>query len=284
VVATTCGYAGACDFDPFFFITPGTYSFTFSYTTLSGLQTRSASVTFVVSGPTATGANGAFFAATPGTVNVWPANRAPSGGGVYDVLGFGNAGDNAGMSFNVTATAAGGTFQWVQLIDSRTIKYLTYPPTPDRAQGAGLDNWYPYVTAASGATSTNDSPGVQLMAKNAAGEPTIPGEVADRFSAVMFLMWDPSLPGPRQSTCAAASTVKTGSPPAVSTSSTCLGSIPVPLAYARWGFGGCAINTLQGQTTSTTWVLYCGEKQPAEPQIVSTSEYPTWTKVISNVQ
>ena len=246
-------------------------------------------MTFVVSGPTATGANGAFFTATPGTVNAWPASASSIGGGQYDALEFGNGATNRGMTFDVTATASTGTFLWVQLIDSRTRRYLTNPPTSDGVQSAGLDNWYPYVTLASGATTTNDSPGVPLMAimqdgPGFPGEPVIPGEVADRLSAVMFLMWDPSLPGPGQSTCAAASTVMTGSPPPVSTSSTCLGSIPVPLAYARWGFGGCAINTLQGQTTSTTWVLYCGEKQPAEPQIVSTSEYPTWTKVISNVQ
>jgi hypothetical protein len=263
----------------------GTATYTVSYTwTLDNGQSNSASVSFTVAGPVPTGANGTFFSATPGTLNVWPADKA-FGGGVVSTpaLELGNnLPDNPGMSFNVKATPPNnaGMFQWVQLIGTITERYLAAPPISNILTGPALDNWYPFVIPPGSPDYTSDSPGIQLWANNI----TAMGEASISFTATMYLMWDPALPGPGQSSCAPAVTTKSAQTGQITTTaSTCRGSIPVPLAYVNWGFSGDAINTLQTQSsTNTTWLVHCGGPQPAAPTAQSTRSYPQWTTTMKN--
>lgn len=284
VTQTNCGTIQNCDFNPFYWIQTGSYTFSFTYLLING-NSNSAYVTYNVSGPTPTGTNGGYFTATPtpNSVNVWPANVA-FGGNKYPnpSLEFGNVNPIQGIIFQVTAQAPsknGGAFQWVQLIGPVTQKYLANPAAPDAVTNVGLDNWYPYVTASGNPDTTNDSPGMELAARQKGVQ--IPmGEGAESFQARMHLMWDPALP----TGCTPASTTQDPTTQAItSTSSTCTGSIPVPLGYADWGFQGDAINTLVNQTsTNTPWLLNFGAPKPSAPAAVSSNSYPQWGTVILN--
>ena len=245
-------------------------SVTYSYAMSNGQSSPVATAKFNVSG-----ASGSF-TATPGTVDVWASNIAFGGKFQYPGLELGNATSSNGIDFAITATAptgggANAAFQWVQLINSSTVqKYRTTPSTPNVVPGAGLDNWYPYVSDSGNSPATNDSPGMQLTTTGT----TAFGEAAETFGATMYLMWDPALP----SGCTPASTLLSGGA-IVSKASTCK-SIPVPIAHVSWGFNGDAINTLENQANQTTWILSCGAPTPASP--VTSDSYPTWTKVDSN--
>jgi len=260
-----------------------------------------ASATFNVFGPTPTGQNNTFFTATPtpGAVNVYPPGVAHGGKATNWWLQFGNNNDVVGISFAVAASApavndpnnAGATnyasFQWVQLIGSLSVQGITNPATPDSAvTGPLLDNWYPYAVFPDTPNSTNDSPGLGLVAYLEGSNPPTPvpiGELAATFSATMYLMWDPALP----SGCHPASTIQTkdanGNTTITSTPSKCTGSIPVPLGNVTWGFCGDAINTVPNQISNNQqWLLPCGWPLPAAPTVQSSSWYPQWAATITN--
>jgi len=278
VSATNCGNTGSCDFGAFYFVVPNSnpgYKFTFSYTPANGGPAMSSSVTFNVTGPTATGADGKFFTAVPGAVNIWPAGVAGGGKATVPYLEFGNAFNNNGMTFTATAATPDGTpgaFQWVQVITSRNVRYLSAPATAPIAYAAGLDNHYPYEVLQDAPNTTNDSPGIPL---NPTGLTEL-GEAADAFGATMYLMWDPAIAGTEQPSCAAASTIQNAVGQITSTRSTCSGSVPVPLAYVNWGYSGDAINTLAQNPTQTTWLLSCPAGAPPVPAVQNSASYPKW--------
>jgi len=89
----------------------------------------------------------------------------------------------------------------------------------------------------------------------------------------MYLMWDPAIPGVGQSRCWAAATISAAGQ-INSRESTCLGSIPVPLAYVNWWYSGDAMNTLVGNGANT-WTLCCGV--PAPVTVVNSTAYPVWS-------
>jgi hypothetical protein len=225
----------------------------YQYTLTTGAS-GSATVTFNVSGPT-----GGPMTAVPGTVNVWPAGTAAGGAATTPWLEFGVAkAGNVGMQFTATATAPAGnagSFSFVQLVGTNSWQFRTNPTTGTHTFGTGLDNTYPYGNVT--ATTTNDSPGIQL---DAAGAPT-EGEAAETFHATMYLMWTPT---------AAAS---------------CTGTycaIPVPLANASWSFNGDVIKTLnpnQGANVDT-WIKSCGAAGTVT--VTASSSYPVWTNTIHN--
>ncbi|MBT9332949.1 hypothetical protein [Paracidobacterium acidisoli] len=270
----------------FYWVNPSDNGETVTYTyNLTNGASASATATFNIGGPTAS----TFFTATPGTVNVWPASTANGGHATNPWLELGNALTVNGMTFSVTAEALNSIpgsgshagFQWIQLINTRTNQYLTSPPTLNRSLSPGLDNWYPYVAAQGIPNSTNDNPGIELTAHDTHNNPIPIGEGADKFSATMYLMWDPALP----SDCTPAQTIQGTNPDPVSSASTCTGSIPVPLAKVTWGYSGCAINTLTTQTsTSTTWLLNCGVLQPTTPTVEPATEFPQWSTTDGNAQ
>jgi len=139
VTAPNCGTAALCDVAPFYFIAPGAYTFNFSYVRASdGQGSPEVPVTINVTGPTATGAGGAFLTATVQNpparydgvhsttplqiVNVWP--------GSPPYLRFGQNGDNPGIVFYVAAqppaaAQAQAQFQFVQVITASKFSWLT---------------------------------------------------------------------------------------------------------------------------------------------------------------
>ena len=260
---------------------PGTTeSLTYEYSLDNG-QSATATASFQVNGPTATGANSTFFTAVPGTVNVWPSGEAFGGTGAWPSLEFGDVTPNHGMTFTVAANLPTnqGTFQWVQLINNAQVQEVSNPSQSPTNYGTGLDNFYPYVTLSGNSNTTNDSPGTQLSQTGLVEL----GELATQFNATMYLLWDPSLSaGGTPAPGCAASTIQTGKTIA-STASTCTGSIPIPLGAVSWGFSACAINTLSSQdSTLTTWLLQCPTSPPTAPTVQSSSSYPQWSNNLQN--
>jgi hypothetical protein len=225
----------------------------YQYTLTNGAS-GSATVTFNVAGPTGTP-----MTAVPGTVNVWPAGTANGGNATTPWLEFGVAkAGNVGVQFTATATAPAGnagSFSFVQLVGTNSWQFRTNPTTGTHTFGTGLDTFYPYPNVT--ATTTNDSPGIQL---DAAGAPT-QGEAAETFHATMYLMWTPTASGSCTGTYCA---------------------IPVPLANASWSFNGDVIKTLnptQGANVDT-WIKSCGAAGTVT--VTAGSTYPVWTNTIHN--
>jgi hypothetical protein len=253
-----CGTAQNCDYAPFYWVTPSTYTVTFQYTIGGSGSPGSTTLTFTVQGPSVNGAS-----ATPGTIQLLPPgtviNHRPT---TSPWLNFGNPNDVPGMEFTAPSDPTNGQkwsligqYSWVQIVNSITVNIVATPPQSAAPFVPGLDNTYPY----GGTNSTNDSPGIALD--------TSQNELAETFSATMYLLWTP--PGP----------------------SGCSGSectVPVPLGSIAWGFNGDAVNQQQLDVTNAdqTWVVSCGQPLPAEPtfqQGNSSNSYPTWTAVAKNV-
>lgn len=159
--------------------------------------------------------------------------------------------DVPGMKFDSasdTSLAPGGTFQWVQIVQSATysiglkngaIKECTIPGLP------ALDNQFPYAVG----PSTSDSPVYDLSTLS-----TNADSLVRNFSATMYLEWIPSMPH----------------------------SIPVPLGSVLWQAHGSAL-----RQANTAWSLGPSAGVTANaftaPDFSSPNfGYPTWTKVISN--
>jgi hypothetical protein len=255
----------------FYWVIPGDNGETVTYTySLNNGQSASATATFNVGGPT-------------GDLTV-QATMAPLNTGVavglYAVPGQQPApemilanspvpGGSVGISFAANAaTPVGdaGSFQWVQLVEGdqtnlvNSLGARSCPVTPE----AGLDTSYPY--AAVTATTTYDSPSVNLV--------SFYGEMQRSFTATMYLMWDPALP----TGCSPASTTAK----LVSAPSNC-GSIPVPLSSVQWHFSGCSINTLANQANKTTWFLNCGINNVGQFPSSGTGlqGFPTWGTTVT---
>ena len=297
IPSPSCTSATAfCDYQLFAFVTPGTYDFTFSYQLGNGTSPESATVEYIVSGPTnstncVTGGVSCAFSQLAGN----PTIQVFAPGQLYTnspaALGTGNS---AGGGFlNVEASANSpivpidvvGAFQWVQLINSRNIQKLNAqnaPCGPCSYSGPLLDNVYPYAVVANSPFIADDSPSIGL----GLGTNTV-YEVNDNFQAQMYLMWDPSLndDGTAAEGCAATTFWNANFTSFLSTSSGCSGSIPVPLGSLTWGYCGTAINTL-GQG-STPWILTCPtggipDVQPVYIPVNGVSSYPTWSSAILN--
>jgi RHS repeat-associated protein len=190
-----------------------------------------------------------------------------------------NATTTPGIAFNSKATAASnpGTFQWVQLISQELLEqmeptgpYICRPlPLDNDPTHPELDADYPYSTG----VATRDSPRDPIGLVPQYGEYS-----TDNFTATMYLMWDPALPGP----CTAA--YVTDNPDGTTTdhASTCTSS-PIPLGSVQWSWHGCAVNTLQNQTNGTQWALQCPAGAPTGP-FQSGGGYPHWTLTIVSGQ
>jgi hypothetical protein len=255
---------------------------TYSYCMVNGQCSSTVTAKFNVQGF----ASGAPFTAVPtaGAVKIY--NEAGS-----DFLECGNANPTVCITFTATAAppaggSANASFQWVQIINSTTSQYRTTPSTPNvlclgsGVQCPALDNAYPYATLAGQPNTTNDSPGMELVVNGVTGF----GEGGETFKAQMYMMWDPALMAYGQSgSCTPAYSRQNANGTVTSTASTCTGSIPIPVGYVIWGFGGDAINP-SDQVNSTSWILSCGGPNPANPSVVNSSVFPLWTRSTSNHQ
>ena len=298
-----------CDFAPkFYFLTQGTYNFTFSYTLTNG-NSASATVTYQVAGPTPDGdsstittGEGPFTNACAGTYLMCASSVTtefidtqttdPVGALRYSGITFFNKA--------VAPPQTAGAFQWVQVLAPRTDRIIDATTNgPCTAAPGGLDNVYPF-SAAGDATSdgppegffTSDMPAAFLTVNPCTGAiDTGLGEINDSFHATMYLLWDPSLDssGNAANGCAAHNQYTATGAAGTPTPSTCSGSIPAPLASIYWGFCGGAINTLTTQSsTNTNWILSCNMPSVNDPSTPiyadaeSLTNAPKWTAVQSD--
>jgi hypothetical protein len=298
-----CGLTSYCDFPAFYWVDQAPAAsprqFTFSYT-LSNGKSASAVASFVVNGPAAPN-----IVANIGSMQALPVDPSELNAPGLRLNGprLPN-GQTVGVIFTTQADVVNGnagTHSWVQLIQSDHVQVLNPAAAGNgkggvqtclNFQGPGVDNNYPYPTF----TNTTpydtavDSPDVPLIATYA--------EEQRLFSATMYLMWDPTLPGPGQAACSAASDPITNAAGAhTPVRSTCTGSIPIPLASVAWTAAGDAINTLQTQppppgtafATGTTFTNACGPgtaQQPCAVVVPNTppaQSFPVWNVLYANV-
>jgi hypothetical protein len=137
---TSCVTGMYCDFNEFYFVTAGTYTFTFGYTPTNGSPPPPASITFVVTAPTPDD-NGRFMegpnqeaAPVAGPVLVYGAGQFsyPTGNtNTVPVLADGDNNDTNGISLTVTADAPNGSISggwlFVQTIKQVSVSFETSP-------------------------------------------------------------------------------------------------------------------------------------------------------------
>jgi hypothetical protein len=306
-----------CDFAPkFYFVTQGTYTFTYSYS-LSNGTSNSASVTYVVKGPTPTGrgiasgedgeidcASTAFICASdPGNASLLTSGTDTSL--KYLATPSIEHPFSTGILFHIAATdpedsqtSNPSAYQWVQLLAPSTDRVLAagIPPSASQeVQPAGLDNFYPYPqgdNTPDRGTYAGDSPGVEISYNRFNGYTiTAIGEYQDSFQATMYLLWDPSLNADGVVTpgCAASRSYSAGGDTTntISQTSQCSGSIPVPLASVTWGYCGNAIQTLQPAPANQNngWIVSCSANSPLTPTYTDAESYggfQTWTNLVKN--
>jgi hypothetical protein len=287
--AAECGSAAYCDYPMFYWVDQGAErTFTFTYTLSDGGFAK-APVTFAVSGPEAPA-----ITANIGSVQVVNNDPGVPSGLALRLVGVQLAGLPGSGSFGATfqtaaetvnGIAGAGTHSWVQVVSGDHLQVLN-PAAGGNGKGGVqtcvdlhgqlLDTHYPYPTRsiATPYDTATDSPDLALVPALA--------EEQRLFSATMYLMWDPTLPGPGQSSCSAASsTYDAGTGQVTSLASTCTGSIPVPLASVAWTAYGDAINTKQGQPNGTTFVRQCGPATMGQcaavvPGTDPKLSFPTW--------
>ena len=149
-----------------------------------------------------------------------------------------------GISFTPSGTqpSGGGSFSFVQLINSDSRQYTTSSGTVSCSSSSGLDTGYPYPLNNVG--NATDAPFIPLPSTYTAASRT--------FNATMWLMWTPSaLP----SGCNGAAC-----------------TIPVPLAYTTWNFSG---STTQ---SNGTWGTPSGSGS-AGSLTPANGTYPKWSNV-----
>jgi hypothetical protein len=140
--------------------------------------------------------------------------KKPTGAGPFptspflvygDITGWGcialYPGSTFGITFQPSGAPSGGTYSYMQLINSDTRTQNTISCTSSQ----GIDGTYPY----NGFIPGTNPP----QAEDAPGLPLPSGYIVSRsFNATMFLMW----------------------------TSNVANSIPVPIGYQTWGFSGSA--------------------------------------------
>ncbi|HMD83986.1 MAG TPA: hypothetical protein VKO18_04705 [Terriglobia bacterium] len=284
---TTCTTYTYCDFNAFFFVTPGSYTFVYSYAVSNGLY-ASASVTYVAAGPTNVEVSidpvfGPGTGFTP--VSIWAdsQNNAWMGLGMVNASGSPPYGIWLSPSYTPPVPIPGnpGSLLWVQVFTSQTWRMLNnygtwtghlsgqVSPTGE-IYSAVLDTVYPYPY---NGNYWFDDPDTGLLSSYS--------ELSENYSSTVYLMWDPTIP-PAGKTCSAATTSGSGSA-TIGIPSTCA-SIPVPLGYVTWGACGDAANTLGSvPSTGTDWALNCSS-ETAPSSFVPSTTYPSWQSTLNGAQ
>jgi hypothetical protein len=149
-----------------------------------------------------------------------------------------------GMSFAPSGTqpSGGGTFSFVQLINSDSRNYTSSSGNYSCSHSSGLDTGYPYPVNNVG--NATDAPFIPL--------PSTYTTASRTFNATMWLMWTPS------------------TAPSGCTGSAC--TIPVPLGYTTWQFSG---STTQ---SNGTWGTPSGSGS-AGSLTLANGAYPTWSNI-----
>ncbi len=161
-------------------------------------------------------------------------------------------GSTFGITFTPSGAPSGGTYSYVQLINSDDPMSVDGNSSYVCTHNAGLDTAYPYT----GLVPGKNPP----QAEDAPNDELVSGYVETRtFNATMFLMWTPK----------AANGAAT---------------IPVPIGYQTWGFSGGASQNAKGTWVATTngkpgpqgsFTPSNNQTQTGPPQIQN--GYPIWT-------
>ncbi|WP_353070122.1 hypothetical protein RBB75_07970 [Tunturibacter empetritectus] len=282
---TSCAAGQYCDFNKFYFVTPGTYTFTFSYLANNGTTPPSVSITFVVAGPNLD---------SRGNFMEGPDNNTPPTAGPVQIYGVGqyfgqltanttpelangNNEDTNGMELTVTGTAptgfSGGDWRFVQVINQLSYSYTSSPTSSPFVLQPGLDTLYPHSSAN---ILFMDSPGMVLDPTHFGRTQFVSvGEESESAKFTTYLLWDPQIATDGSHDCSLASSQQASNGSISYSDSTCV-SIPIPMASLSWGFAGDALKTLNpGQGAGTnTWILQCGT---ANTPGLGAAGYPNWT-------
>lgn len=169
-----------------------------------------------------------------------------------------------GIWLKDSATLPEGNFIWVEILKFVTNSQLVstnfaFDPYP--SANNQLDGIYPYPSPQNNVTS--DAPGRPLYSGF--------GEAAEKFDAIMYVLWDSAIPVAGQSSCTAA-WVDTSTTPYYTAHASNCSSIPVPLGSIEWKWSACAINS--GAGASPSWFRYCG---PGKLLAATPSDYPKWS-------
>jgi hypothetical protein len=240
----------------FHWVTPSTanapwqvgYSYTYNNQTSQTVTAR-----FNVAGPTGLQVTG-----TTGVPDVFSNQQYGPSMGFTQLF-------NYGIDLTATATnpqaAPSGSFSWVQLITAERSFIRESGPS----SGSGivectssllaqdlspvLDNYYPTRTG----SAFTDAP--RRLGIGPAYEGDIASEVKLARSFLLYLMWNPTVPG----------------------------SIPVPLGSVAWQWACDAVNTMTAQANGTTWTRVCAAPQTlSSVQFLAGASYPKWKSVIVN--
>src|ERR1043166_1502218 len=261
--STNCPSSGNCNLTYYYVAFPGTDTMTLTYN-LANNTTVSATVTFNTTGPTGNVLPNAFL--QPDSTSVVITNA--TNGSAFMQMGHSPASPGVGVFINDNLTLPQGNVVWVQIIKSTTLTTIFDPSfgfTPPPNLGLGLDGGYPYpprFVSLTGPNAATDAPGRSLSSSMGLG--------SDTFDATMYVMWDPAIPGPGQTSCTPP-TVDTTTTPYTFKASNCA-SIPVPLSSIEWKWSGCSIN--QGAGSTPNWVVQCGAARAETPV---SSDFPQWS-------
>jgi hypothetical protein len=278
--APSCLTTQSCDFPTFYFLTQGTYTFTFQYQLESGSLSPLETINFTVYGP------------TPGTDDHYlnfPPTQSTVGMEASSDLGLhlSSSGNNSilpGINISVEGGPNGvtlpqgipGGWQSVQLVSAVSLQIREPQGTENYLiqTSLALDTLYPYLALRP--NSANDTPRTQTLGTELwTHAVTIQGEETEDFEARMHLLWDPSLPPDGAPGCvkAVANLSVTTQIPTYSASDCSF--IPVPLEYIDWGWYGDTINTLNINSYSTGWYMSDGSTY-APDRGSSIGVYPVW--------
>jgi hypothetical protein len=202
----------------------------------------------------------------------------------------------AGITFavaaNIPVDKAGPnqSWQWVQLLVDNvnllkrdgvhqcSLRKIGYTGNPNDDVGPLNDNYYPYpIGFGSTPDHTEDSPGGGLGNE-------LESEFSRRFTATMYLMWDPALKADGSGGCTPAKSTAFPLGRVVSQGSDC-DSIPVPLGFISWHATGDAINSLDLTQGTHGWILGCPDPSVAgDVAFQQRAVFPVWKADSTNAK
>jgi len=266
--STNC--PGNCNFTYYYQGAPGVARMTLNYNLVNG-TTSSATVDFNLNGPSGVILPNTSLQLDNTSVVITNTNNGSAEMHMGNAPGSGvNGGNSPDIGVVITSNVAftQGNLIWVQIKQSSTLTTIWDPSfgfNPPPNTGVGLDGGFPYPPRDN--KSASDAPGRSLSSSM--------GEGSKTFDAIMYVMWDPAIPGPGQTSCTTAH-VNTGTAPYTYIASTCA-SIPVPLGLVRYKWSGCAIN--HGAGPNPNWAVQCGAATSLPPEPAG---FPEWSACISS--
>jgi hypothetical protein len=286
--APTCASTQSCDFPTFYFITPGTYTFTYQYKLVNGSISAVGTAVFTVQGPTPN-TNGHYvidnsyvgdpgYPFTPGPIAVYaPGERSLTAA----IMASGNGASTTAIALTVDSSVkmpsgySDTGWLFVQVINNISYSLRSNPSSTPFNLQPGLDTSYPYDFG----TLFSDSPGTPLDTNNfGSATYTVVGEKSTSLGFTVYLMWDPEINPANNNDCSMGSLGGSLNAPNY-TPSNC-SSIPVPLDAVSWGYSADAVKTMNPLQNTTdgkyanSW--YLADGYPVTPNYAP-AVYPFWS-------